>query len=75
MKFSTALVLVSIVQAMPNFEVGKGTLRMGASSVRTEKGGLADVVRDTQFKLPAANQSYFFMDSNALFDQESSSQR
>ena len=67
MKFGTALAgftttLAAAISTGPNSVVGEGTIRMGAESIRMPKGGLADVIHDTNFKLDTGNQSYLFMD-------------
>jgi hypothetical protein len=46
---------------------------MHAEHIRSEKGGLADVMADTNFKLDDGNQSYWFMDTSALYEEESAS--
>ena len=57
----------------PNTAFDNGTIRMGANHVRSEKGGLADVLADTRFKLDDGNQSYLFMDTSAMYQEESES--
>ena len=46
---------------------------MAAKVLRSEQGGLADVMHDSTFKLHDANPSYLFMDTSALFEAESQS--
>ena len=67
MKFCTAAILSCMASA------GDGTFRMKANSIRAEKGGLADVMHDTSFKLDNGNPSYLFMDTSAFFDEPSNS--
>ena len=57
----------------PNHAFDNGTVRMHAEHIRSEKGGLADVMADTNFKLDDGNQSYWFMDTSALYEEESAS--
>ena len=74
-KFSSAALLGYLANAtyQPNEDLGNGTIRMSAESVRSDKGGLADVLADTRFKLDDGNQSYFFMDTSALYATENES--
>lgn len=51
----------------------EGGIRMAAEVMRSEQGGLADVIHDSTFKLNSSNPSYFFMDTSALFEAESQS--
>ena len=48
---------------------------MAANSIRAEKGGLADVIHDTNFKLDNGNQSYLFMDTSALYEEQTTSMK
>ena len=72
MKFASALVLgtASLSEAFakrePNQEMDGG-IRMAAERVRSEQGGLVDVIHDQSFKLDNSNPSYLFMDTSALF--------
>ena len=59
--------------AQSNHAFDNGTVRMHAEHIRSEKGGLADVMADTNFKLDDGNQSYWFMDTSALYKEESAS--
>ena len=59
--------------SQPNQAFDNGTVRMHAEHIRSEKGGLADVMADTNFKLDDGNQSYWFMDTSALYEEESAS--
>ena len=45
-------------------------IRMSADMMRSEQGGLADVIHDSSFRLDNGNQSYLFMDTSALFEAE-----
>ena len=68
MKFASALVLgITTATANPNVQMDNGTLRMKAEPIRSEKGGLADVLRNPDFKLDSGNQSYMFMDTSTYF--------
>ena len=60
-------------ETQPNQAFDNGTVRMHANHIRSEKGGLADVMADTNFKLDDGNQSYWFMDTSALYKEESAS--
>ena len=75
MKFSIGAVVASMAAAtyQPNKEFDNGTIRMRAEHIRSEKGGLADVLADTHFKLDDGNQSYWFMDTSALYTAETES--
>ena len=77
-KFSIAALIASLGAAafrdsQPNQAFDNGTVRMHAEHIRSEKGGLADVFTDTDFKLDDGNQSYWFMDTSALYQEESDS--
>ena len=48
---------------------------MKASHIRAEKGGMADVIHDTNFKLDSGNQSYFLTDVSALYAEPTTSNR
>ena len=73
-KFAAALLLGAPALASPNVDLG-GTIRMKVDHVRTEYGGLASVIRDTNFRLDDGNQSYLFMDTSLLWRTEKSSYR
>ena len=49
----------------------EGSIRIAAEVVRSEHGGLADVLRDTKFTLKKPNQSYLFMDTSTVFEEQS----
>ena len=48
---------------------------MRAEQVRADKGGLADVIHDTSFKLDRGNPSYWFTDTSVLFEEPSPARR
>ena len=48
---------------------------MRAEQVRADKGGLADVIHDTSFKLDRGNPSYWLTDTSVLFEEPSPSKR
>lgn len=50
---------------------GGGTVRMKAEHIRSERGGLTDVLADADFKMDDGSQSYWFMDTSALYREES----
>ncbi len=55
MKFATAAALVAAcAQAEPNVQFEDG-FRMKATTVRSDKGGLIDVIHDQSFKLDTGN--------------------
>ena len=74
-KFSSVALLGYLANAtyQPNEALNNGTIRMSAEQIRSEKGGLADVLADTRFKLDDGNQSYFFMDTSAMYTAPSES--
>ena len=76
LKFTSSLLLGFFVNASQNhhFE-DSGTIRMRAEQVRADKGGLADVIHDTSFKLDRGNPSYWFTDTSVLFEEPSPSMR
>ena len=70
LKFTSSLLMGFFVNASPNFQFeDSGTVRMRAEQVRADKGGLADVIHDTSFKLEKGNPSYWLMDTSALFEE------
>ena len=74
MKFAIAMATATMAAASPNYEVGQGTLRMSARPVRSQNGGLADVLRDTGFTMDRrGNESYLFTDVSSWFTTPDSS--
>ena len=76
LKFTSSLLLGFFVNASQNhhFE-DSGTIRMRAEQVRADKGGLADVIHDTSFKLDRGNPSYWLTDTSVLFEEPSTARR
>ena len=76
-KFSIAALMAAMSAASyssgPNQAFDNGTIRMKANHIRSDKGGLADVMADASFKLDDGNQSYWFMDTSALYQTENES--
>ena len=68
-KFCIATLVAT--SALANYAFENGTVRMEAEHIRSERGGLADVLADPDFKLDDGNQSYWFMDTSALYREES----
>ena len=71
-KFAAAILLGAPATAERNVDLG-GTMRMKVDQIRTEHGGLASVIRDTNFRLDDGNQSYLFADTSMLFRSETPS--
>ena len=76
LKFTSSLLLGFFVNASQNhhFE-DSGTIRMRAEQVRADKGGLADVIHDTSFKLDRGNPSYWLTDTSVLIEEPSTARR
>lgn len=55
----------------PSHQEEERSIRIAAEVVRSEHGGLADVLRDTKFTLKKPNQSYLFMDTSTVFEEQS----
>lgn len=72
-KFGTAAIMGSLAHASTSQQ--EGTFTMKASHIRAEKGGMADVIHDTNFKLDSGNQSYFLTDVSALYAEPTTSNR
>ena len=72
MKFASALAMSALPVATAASErtEPQDSYRMWAEPVISETGGLADVLRDTEFRLDTSNPSYFFTDLSVMFSSQ-----
>ena len=75
LKFASAVVLASTMSTVSaeNTHLGNGTMRMKVKKVKSPNGGLASVLRDTNFSLDKGNKSYLFTDLSSFFSTKKSS--